>query len=105
MVNAIIYNDMVRVENPTKHIWQDSSVCAQTDPDAFFIEKGGSYEPARQVCSRCVVKTNCLEKAMTDEGDLSADHRFGMFGGLTPKQRHALYKLRKSTNSQELQAL
>ena len=101
MPNATIYSDQIQFENPTKYIWQDSSLCSQTNPEAFFIEKGGSYEPARGICARCVVRSNCLEKAMADEGDINASLRFGMFGGLTPQERYALYLEQKDSEEAE----
>ena len=30
--------------------WQERSLCAQTDPEAFFPEKGGSTREAKKVC-------------------------------------------------------
>ena len=29
--------------------WQDRALCAQTDPEAFFPEKGGSTREAKKV--------------------------------------------------------
>ena len=40
--------------------WQDSALCAQTDPEAFFPEKGGSTREAKKVCRSCDVRTECL---------------------------------------------
>jgi len=33
--------------------WQERSLCAQTDPEAFFPEKGGSTREAKKVCRSC----------------------------------------------------
>ena len=30
--------------------WQERALCAQTDPEAFFPEKGGSTREAKKVC-------------------------------------------------------
>ena len=30
--------------------WQEKALCAQTDPEAFFPEKGGSTREAKRVC-------------------------------------------------------
>ena len=32
--------------------WQERALCAQTDPEAFFPEKGGSTREAKRVCAR-----------------------------------------------------
>ncbi|MBU4507555.1 MAG: WhiB family transcriptional regulator, partial [Gammaproteobacteria bacterium] len=37
--------------------WQDRALCAQTDPEAFFPEKGGSTREAKKVCLSCDVRS------------------------------------------------
>ena len=46
--------------------WQADALCAQTDPEAFFPEKGGSTRDAKRVCEACTVKDACLEYAKRD---------------------------------------
>ena len=43
--------------------WQERALCAQTDPEAFFPEKGGSTREAKKVCLTCEVRGDCLEYA------------------------------------------
>ena len=64
--------------------WLDSALCAQTDPEAFFPEKGGSTREAKKVCRSCEVRTECLEYA------LEHDERFGIWGGLSERERRRL---------------
>ncbi len=64
--------------------WQDRALCAQTDPEAFFPEKGGSTREAKQVCRGCEVRAECLEYA------LEHDERFGIWGGLSERERRRL---------------
>jgi WhiB family transcriptional regulator, redox-sensing transcriptional regulator len=64
--------------------WQEHSLCSQTDPEAFFPEKGGSTREAKRICSRCEVKDECLEYA------LGHDERFGIWGGLSERERRKL---------------
>ena len=64
--------------------WQAQALCAQTDPEAFFPEKGGSTREAKSVCSRCEVKAECLEYALQN------DERFGIWGGLSERERRRL---------------
>jgi WhiB family redox-sensing transcriptional regulator len=64
--------------------WQDRAICAQTDPDAFFPEKGGSTREAKKVCRGCEVRAECLEYA------LERDERFGIWGGLSDRERRRL---------------
>lgn len=64
--------------------WQDRALCAQTDPEAFFPEKGGSTREAKRVCRSCEVRAECLEYA------LEHDERFGIWGGLSERERRRL---------------
>ena len=64
--------------------WQDEALCAQTDPEAFFPEKGGSTREAKKVCRGCEVRAECLEYA------LEHDERFGIWGGLSERERRRL---------------
>lgn len=64
--------------------WQDQALCAQTDPEAFFPEKGGSTREAKRICQACSVRDDCLEYA------LEHDERFGIWGGLSDRERRRL---------------
>ncbi|SEL95271.1 WhiB family transcriptional regulator, redox-sensing transcriptional regulator [Rhodococcus maanshanensis] len=64
--------------------WQERALCAQTDPEAFFPEKGGSTREAKRICLGCEVRDECLEYA------LSNDERFGIWGGLSERERRRL---------------
>ena len=44
--------------------WQERALCAQTDPEAFFPEKGGSTREAKKVCVGCEVRAECLELSL-----------------------------------------
>ena len=64
--------------------WQERALCAQTDPEAFFPEKGGSTREAKRICAGCEVRSECLEYA------LAHDERFGIWGGLSERERRKL---------------
>ena len=66
--------------------WQERALCAQTDPEAFFPEKGGSTREAKRICMACAVRDECLEYA------LEHDERFGIWGGLSERERRRLKK-------------
>ena len=66
--------------------WQERALCAQTDPEAFFPEKGGSTRDAKKVCVGCDVRGICLEYA------LAHDERFGIWGGLSERERRKFKK-------------
>ncbi len=73
-------------DDDTALAWQERALCAQTDPEAFFPEKGGSTREAKKVCARCDVRAECLEYA------LAHDERFGIWGGLSERERRKLKK-------------
>jgi len=66
--------------------WQERALCAQTDPEAFFPEKGGSTRDAKKVCVGCEVRGECLGYA------LEHDERFGIWGGLSERERRKFKK-------------
>ncbi|MCU1604326.1 MAG: Transcription factor WhiB [Modestobacter sp.] len=65
-------------------VWHESALCAETDPEAFFPEKGGSTREAKKICTGCEVRAECLEYA------LAHDERFGIWGGLSERERRRL---------------
>jgi len=64
--------------------WQERALCAQTDPEAFFPEKGGSTREAKRICQGCEVRDACLEYALAN------DERFGIWGGLSERERRRI---------------
>ena len=66
---------------PAEQSWHERALCAQTDPEAFFPEKGGSTREAKKICVGCEVKGECLEYALQN------DERFGIWGGLSERER------------------
>lgn len=66
--------------------WQTDALCSQTDPEAFFPEKGGSTREAKRVCASCDVRSECLEYALAN------DERFGIWGGMSERERRRLKK-------------
>ena len=75
--------------------WQDDALCAQTDPEAFFPEKGGSTREAKRICLRCDVQDACLEYALAHQ------ERFGIWGGFSERERRPLLAARKATELRE----
>jgi len=81
--------DLVLIESdglPPELAWQERALCAQTDPEAFFPEKGGSTREAKRVCMSCEVRAECLDYA------LAKDERFGIWGGLSERERRRVKK-------------
>ena len=60
------------------------ALCAQTDPEAFFPEKGGTSNLARAICAKCPLTLQCLLTALDNREE------FGVWGGAGPKERKQL---------------
>jgi hypothetical protein len=73
--------------------WGRRAVCAHPylDPDMWYPHPTdlGAIRRARATCEGCPVRRECLGYAMRDEG--ATGHRNGMWGGLMPDERAALY--------------
>lgn len=67
--------------------WRELAACSSVDPDLWHpegdevITKG---RRAKAICGACPVQMECLEHALTNGETL------GIWGGLTPKERHRL---------------
>jgi WhiB family redox-sensing transcriptional regulator len=64
--------------------WYRDAVCAQADPEAWYPEQGGSTVPAKRICLACPVAAECLAYALAHQ------ERFGVWGGLSPRERQRL---------------
>jgi hypothetical protein len=71
-------------QSPHLDDWRDRALCAQTDPEIFFPDKGESPSPAKRVCAGCEVRAQCLQDALDNH------ERFGVWGGLSERERRAL---------------
>ncbi|WP_442790975.1 WhiB family transcriptional regulator [Nocardia sp. NBC_01327] len=69
--------------------WREQALCAQTDPDAFFPEVGGSGRTGKRICEGCEVRKQCLDYA------LAHDQRFGIWGGMTDAERRRYSQQRR----------
>jgi WhiB family redox-sensing transcriptional regulator len=77
----------------------DEALCAQTDPDAFFVERGESPRPAKKVCRECPVRAECLKYALDN------NESFGIWGGTSEKDRRKLKKHRTAPGAAEAQVV
>lgn len=71
---------------PEREPWMDDALCTQVDPEAFFPPKGGSNRDAKKLCAECPVRAECLAYALEN------DERFGIWGGLSPRDRRRLQR-------------
>lgn len=65
--------------------WVSKARCRSTDPDELFV-RGAAQRTAAVVCRHCPVVEECLADAL-DNG-----MEFGVWGGMTERQRRALLK-------------
>ena len=66
--------------------WVVFSACRDKDPDIFFPDDRKETREAIAICGTCPVRSECLEYA------IEADIRFGVWGGLSDKQRRRLIR-------------
>jgi WhiB family transcriptional regulator, redox-sensing transcriptional regulator len=67
-------------------VW-DEALCAETDPEIFFPEKGQPTRAALAVCAACPVRELCLATF----GPITPH---GVVGGTTAQQRREMYSRR-----------
>lgn len=64
--------------------WQKHGSCRGVDSDLFFPATEDEAAPAKAICSTCPVRNPCLAFA------LERNERFGVWGGMTEKERARL---------------
>lgn len=64
--------------------WAVFAACRDRDPDVFFAATVEQEREAIRICDGCAVNLDCLEFA------LETNASFGIWGGLTEKQRRTL---------------
>lgn len=63
--------------------WAKAAACRGYDVEEFFTESKIRVREIKNVCDSCPVRRQCLDEAMRAE-DTS---RYGIYGGLTAKER------------------
>jgi WhiB family redox-sensing transcriptional regulator len=67
--------------------WAQHGACRKAEPDALFV-RGAAQQAAKQVCMGCPVIAECLAYSLDNQTE------FGVWGGMTERQRRALLKRR-----------
>lgn len=67
--------------------WTAEALCASGDPDRLFVT-GAAQREAAKLCRDCPVQMQCLADALDNQVE------FGVWGGLTERQRRAVLKRR-----------
>lgn len=82
--------------------WWQVAACRGMDTELFFLPSSASDAEtalARGACAACRVSAECLAAAMEEEGRRGEESRFGLRGGLTPRQRARLYGAERDARS------
>jgi len=72
--------------------WTSRGACLQIAPDDLFVQ-GAAQRSARSVCFGCTVKLECLADALDNRVE------FGVWGGMTERERRALLRRRPDVES------
>jgi WhiB family redox-sensing transcriptional regulator len=67
--------------------WAPLGACSKSDPDALFVQ-GAAQQTAKVVCQRCPVIAECLADALDNRTE------FGVWGGMTERERRQLLRQR-----------
>ena len=72
--------------------WASRGACRSTDPDTLFVQ-GAAQNRVKTVCMSCPVRTECLADALDNRIE------FGVWGGMTERERRALLRRRPNVVS------
>lgn len=72
--------------------WAAGAACRTDDPDTLFVQ-GAAQNRAKTVCLGCPVRTECLSDALDNRVE------FGVWGGMTERERRALLRRRPNVTS------
>lgn len=72
--------------------WTAQAACRNSDPDSLFVQ-GAAQNRAKAVCMGCQVRTECLADALDNRVE------FGVWGGMTERERRALLRRRPNVSS------
>lgn len=72
--------------------WAAYALCSGNDPDALFV-RGKAQHDAKAICKACPVLMQCLAEALDNRTE------FGVWGGMTERERRALLRRRPEVKS------
>jgi WhiB family redox-sensing transcriptional regulator len=75
--------------------WFADAACRDSDTAVFFPASDRDADEAKAICATCPVREECLEYSLATR---PAD---GVFGGLTPVERHRLIRRRQKAARKE----
>ncbi len=72
--------------------WAADAACRGIDPDQLFVQ-GAAQNRAKTICMGCSVRTECLADSLDNQIE------FGVWGGMTERERRALLRRRPDVTS------
>ncbi|WP_432571218.1 WhiB family transcriptional regulator [Kineococcus sp. SYSU DK005] len=72
--------------------WASRGACKSATADDLFVQ-GSAQNRAKTICGGCPVRTECLADALDSRVE------FGVWGGMTERERRALLKRRPNVGS------
>jgi WhiB family redox-sensing transcriptional regulator len=64
--------------------WRQAAACEGAPSDVFYPENETDTARAKAICAQCHVRSVCLDTALRNK------ERYGVWGGLTPRERARL---------------
>lgn len=78
-------NTSTRLAAEARDAWVANARCRTTDPDELFVS-GAAQRKAAVICRHCPVMAECAAEALDKRIE------FGVWGGMTERQRRVLLK-------------
>lgn len=72
--------------------WAARAACRSAAPEDLFVQ-GAAQHQAKLICHGCPVRTECLAEALDSRVE------FGIWGGMTERERRALLRRRPDVTS------
>jgi len=82
---ASIHSAVQGAEGEARIAWVSQARCRGADPDELFV-RGAAQRKAAVICRHCPVMAECGADALDNRVE------FGVWGGMTERQRRALLK-------------
>ena len=84
-ISLVLANSAPRAVAADDRAWAAKALCRETDPDEMFV-RGAKQRKAAVICLHCPVMQECGAEALDNKVE------FGVWGGMTERQRRALLK-------------
>ena len=84
-INLVAVNSTPIQPTAEDRAWVSKGLCTDADPDQLFV-RGAAQRKAAVICRHCPVMRECAADALDNQIE------YGVWGGMTERQRRALLK-------------